>query len=212
MSHWPSIPTYIILQPKYDKPQKIQHNGKISSHTTISTIGMTQIDPYSCKAHHMDLKNDHTQKDWIKLPPQTQDLGVEYSPFIMEMVETSLEKMETYPAALHRSFPLQSAAPDLRFGVSCFGGALVRESPGDPLYSHFQVKKKLQEEGSTATESRGPSWWVPRGQVQWLCGPPLFWPSGLHFLASFDSKSSSFQNNDPRKRGGDLYIVWVSET
>ena len=46
--------------------------------------------------------------------------GVEYSPFIMETVEKSLEKMETTPAAPRWSFPLQSATPGLCFVVSVF--------------------------------------------------------------------------------------------
>ena len=39
------------------------------------------------------------------LVPQTHSPEVDYSLFIMEMVEMSMEKKETSPAGLHRSFP-----------------------------------------------------------------------------------------------------------
>ena len=54
------------------------------------------------------------------LLPQTHSPGVDYSLFIMETVEMSLGEMETTPAALRRSFPPPTAAPDLCFGVSVF--------------------------------------------------------------------------------------------
>ena len=57
--------------------------------------------------------------------------GVDYSPFIMETVEKSLEKIETTPAALRRSFPLQSAAPDLRFRVSVLWRRFFQRKLGD---------------------------------------------------------------------------------
>ena len=40
------------------------------------------------------------------LLPQTHSPEVDYSLFIMETVEMSMEKKETSPAGLHRSFPL----------------------------------------------------------------------------------------------------------
>ena len=58
-----------------------------------------------------------------KLLPQTHSPGVDYSLFIMETVEMSLGEMETTPAALLRSFPPPTAAPDLCFGVSVFSAA-----------------------------------------------------------------------------------------
>ena len=54
------------------------------------------------------------------LLPQTHSPAVDYSFFIMETVEKSMEEMETTPAAPRRSFPLQSTAPILCFGVSVF--------------------------------------------------------------------------------------------
>ena len=46
---------------------------------------------------HREIRSSYHHK------PKVQ--GVDYSPFIMEMVEKSLEKMETTPAAPRRSFP-----------------------------------------------------------------------------------------------------------
>ena len=40
-----------------------------------------------------------------KLLPQTHSPGVDYSLFIMESMEMSLEEVETSPAAPRRSFP-----------------------------------------------------------------------------------------------------------
>ena len=61
-----------------------------------------------------------------KLLPQTHSPGVDYSLFIMELMEMSLEKVETSPAAPRQSFPLQSAAPVRCFCVSV---ALLSEEP-----------------------------------------------------------------------------------
>ena len=79
----------------------------------------------------------HQRGEIHNLLPQTHSPGVDHSLFIMEMVEKSLEKVETSRQRSAGVFPLQSAAPDLSFGVSCFSSALIRESPGDPLYSRF---------------------------------------------------------------------------
>ena len=52
------------------------------------------------------------------LLPQTHSPEVDYSLFIMETGERSMEKKETSPAALHRSFPPPICS--LLVSVSCF--------------------------------------------------------------------------------------------
>ena len=52
------------------------------------------------------------------LLPQTHSPEADYSLFIMETVEMSMEKKETSPAALRRSFPPPICS--LLVSVSCF--------------------------------------------------------------------------------------------
>ena len=52
------------------------------------------------------------------LLPQTHSPEVDYSLFIMETVEMSMEKKETSPAVLRRSFPPPICS--LLVSVSCF--------------------------------------------------------------------------------------------
>ena len=108
------------------------------------------------------------------LLPQTHSPEVDYSLFMVETVEMSMEMKETTPAAPRRSFPLQSAAPDLRFRVFVIWRRLFSRTPWDFFYRRFKVKTKAVEERSTAAELRGPKWWAPRGQVQGPRGPPPF--------------------------------------
>ena len=85
----------------------------------------------------MDFNNDIHRKIGSSYHHKPKVQGVDYSLFIMETVEKSLEKMETTPAAPRQSFPLQSAAPDLCFGVSVFSAASSPKGVGDYFYSRF---------------------------------------------------------------------------
>ena len=62
--------------------------------------------------------------------PQTHSPEVDYSLFIMETVEMSMEKKETSPAALRRSFPPPICS--LLFSISCFShvAALLAKNVG----------------------------------------------------------------------------------
>ena len=64
------------------------------------------------------------------LLPQTHSLEVDYSLFIMETVEMSMEKKETSPAGLHQSFPPPICS--LLVSVSCFSrvAALMSKNVG----------------------------------------------------------------------------------
>ena len=64
------------------------------------------------------------------LLPQTHSPEVDYSLFIMETVEMSMEKKETSPAALRRSFPPPICS--LLVSVSCFSrvAALLSKNVG----------------------------------------------------------------------------------
>jgi hypothetical protein len=63
-----------------------------------------------------------------KLLPQTHSPEVDYSLFIMETVEKSMEKMETTPAAPRRSFPPPICSSRSSFSCFCDMAALVFEN------------------------------------------------------------------------------------
>ena len=67
------------------------------------------------------------------LLPQTHSPAVDYSLFIMETVEMSMEKVETSPAGLHQSFPppIFSLLISVFWFLSCGGSPL--ENVGGPL-------------------------------------------------------------------------------
>ena len=67
------------------------------------------------------------------LLPQTHSPAVDYSLFIMETVEMSMEKVETSPAGLRRSFPPPIFS--LLISVSVFSrvAALLWKDVGGPL-------------------------------------------------------------------------------
>ena len=67
------------------------------------------------------------------LLPQTHSPAVDYSLFIMETVEMSMEKVEASPAGLDRSFPPPIFV--LLISVSCFShvAALLWKNVGGPL-------------------------------------------------------------------------------
>ena len=65
------------------------------------------------------------------LLPQTHSPEVDYSHFIMETVEMSMEKKETSPAALRRSFPPSNLQPPgLCFLFLSCGGSPFEERRG----------------------------------------------------------------------------------
>ena len=65
-----------------------------------------------------------------KLLPQTHSPEVDYSLFIMETVEKSLEKVETTPAAPRRSFPPPICNSRSLFRGFCVSAALLPENIG----------------------------------------------------------------------------------
>ena len=64
------------------------------------------------------------------LLPQTHSPEVDYSLFIMETVEKSLEKMETTPAAPRRSFAPPICNSRSLFRCFCVSAALLPENVG----------------------------------------------------------------------------------
>jgi hypothetical protein len=62
------------------------------------------------------------------LLPQTHSPEVDYSLFMVEMVEMSMEKMETMPAAPRRSFPPPICSSRSSFSCFCDMAALVFEN------------------------------------------------------------------------------------
>ena len=127
------------------------------------------------------------------LLPQTHSPAVDYSLFIMEMVETLLGEMETTPAALRRSFP-----PPICRSRSLFRGFFVSVAPpsgkrqGTIFIFVFRSKgsfgKKDRRKRSHEGQVGGPHAAKESGRMG-----PLFWPSGFHFFASFAPTLCSFQ-------------------
>ena len=62
------------------------------------------------------------------LLPQTHSPEVDYSLFMMVMVEMSMEKMETTPAAPRRSFPPPICSSRSSFSCFCDMASLVFEN------------------------------------------------------------------------------------
>ena len=107
------------------------------------------------------------------LLPQTHSPEVDYSLFIMEMVEMSMEKKVTSPAGLRQSFPLQSAASwSLFLFLSC-GGSLC-EKRRRALYigvfrSRGSFGKKDRRKGSHEAQKR----WAHVARYRGRVGHPL---------------------------------------
>ena len=127
------------------------------------------------------------------LLPQTHSLEVDYSLFIMETVEKSLEKMETTPAVPRRSFPPPICSSRSLFRCFCVSAALLSKGRrGLFLYSVLGQTRvggeKIDGNGASRPKRRGPT--RPMYLAAWA---HLSWPSGLRLFASFAPKSSSFQ-------------------
>lgn len=145
------------------------------------------------------------------LLPQTRSPEVDYSFFIMETVEMVLEKKETTPAGLRRSFP----PPICCLLASVSGFSRVRRLPpknvGGPLYKGFLgqdgvVEKKIDGSGAPRPNLVGPT--RPGTGAAWA---HLFAASGLRLLASFAPKSSSFQKNDSRNFSAHYDVIKAPE-
>ena len=74
---------------------------------------------------HREIRSSYHHK------PKVQ--GVDYSPFIMETVEKSLEKVETPPAAPRRSFPPPICSSRSLFRCFCVSAALLSRNVMGPF-------------------------------------------------------------------------------
>ena len=141
------------------------------------------------------------------LLPQTHSPEVDYSLFIMETVEMSMEKKETSPAGLRRSFPLPICSLLVSLSVFSCVAAPSSKNVGGPFILAFlghedAFGRRIDANGATRAQIGGPTW--PLYLAAWA---PLFWPSGLRLFASFAPRSSSFQNNDPLKFAAHYDVV-----
>ena len=71
------------------------------------------------------------------LLPQTHSPAVDYSLFIMETVEMSMEKKETPPAAFRRSFPPPICSFLVSVSVSLVWRLSLRKTSEGSLYRRF---------------------------------------------------------------------------
>ena len=141
-----------------------------------------------------------------KLLPQTHSPGVDYSLFIMETVEKSLEKMKTTPAAPRRSFPPPIYNSRSLFRGFCVSAALLSEGHRglfllSVLGQNLVSGEKIDGSGATRAKLVGPT--RPLYLAAWFT---LFWASGLRLFACFAPKSSSFQILTLLN----LQVIWTS--
>ena len=145
------------------------------------------------------------------LLPQTHSPEVDYSLFMMEMVEMSMQKMETTPAAPHRSFPPPICSSRSIFRCFCVSAALVPENDGGLFLQSFLCQddvggEKIDDNGASRAKLVGPTRLGKEAH-----GPPSFGPRGS--TCSLPSPPSLvLSKNDARKFAGDLDDVWVPET
>ena len=98
------------------------------------------------------------------------------------------------------------------FYILMFQGPKRRPNELKIYGDHYFGRRKTQERkkstnGGQRAKIGGPT--QPGTVAAW---GPLFCPSGLRSFTSFAPRSSSFQNNDPRKFIAHLDVVWVPET
>ena len=136
---------------------------------------------------------------------------MDYSPFIMVTMVEMLEKMETTPAAPRRSFPLQSAAPDLCFVVLCFCGAPFRKPSGTIFIVVFRSRRRHGDENGRHRSNEGGERCSHAARESGCVGPPkiLLRLSFMRFIVSY---ALFLTKNDPRKILGHLDVVSVPET
>ena len=147
-----------------------------------------------------------------KLLPQTHSSRLDYSLFIMETVEKSLDKMETTPAAPRWSFPppiCNSMSLFLGFYVSA---ALPSERRRETIFivvfrSRWRHGDEDRRHRSHEEEKRVLHAAKESGRV----GPPISF-LGLPLLTILGSYVSFLAKNDPREILGHLDVVWVTET
>ena len=140
---------------------------------------------------HREIRSSYHHK------PKVQ--GVDYSPFIMVMMVEMLEKMETTPAAPHRSFPPPICSSRSSVSWFCVSAALPSESRRGTIFivvfrSRRRHGEKDRRHWRLEAQVRGPT--RPRNLAAWA---HLFRPSGLRLFASFAPTLCSFQKLMPVK-------------
>ena len=120
----------------------------------------------------------------------------------------SMEKKETSPAGLRRSFP--PPIYSLLVSVSCFscGGSPFEKHRGTLYIGVFRSRGYFRAKDRRKRGHEGQNRWATWLQYQAAWGTP-FCHSGLCSLASFAPRSFSFQNNDPRKFAAHYDVVKV---
>ena len=136
---------------------------------------------------------------------------MDYSLFIMETVEKSLEKMETTPEVLHRSFPPPIGSPRSLFRFLCFCGAPSRERRGIIFIGVFRSKRSLWRKDRRQRSSEAQDGGSHAAKESGRVGHPLL-ALGPPFVRFIRSHASFLPKTDPRKLLGHLDVVWVPET
>ena len=120
------------------------------------------------------LISEAQEREIHMLFPQTHSPEVDYSLFIMETVEMSMEKKETSPAGLRRSFPPPICS--LLVSVSCFSrvAALSSKNIGGALYiGVFRSRGSFRKKDRRKRGHEGQKRWAHAASYRGRVGHPL---------------------------------------
>ena len=146
-----------------------------------------------------------------KLLPQTHSPGVDYSLFIMETVEKSLEKVETTPAAPRRSFPPPICSSGSLFRGFCVSAALPSERVRETIFiGVFRSRRSHGDEDQRHRRLEGPEEVPHAAKESGRVGPPIFL-LGFPLLLILRSYALFLPKTDVREVSGHLDVVWVPE-
>ena len=122
-----------------------------------------------------------------KLLPETHSPGVDYSLFIMETVEKSLEKVETTPPAPRRSFPPPICSSRSLFRGFCVSAALSSERVRESIFILvFRSRRSHGDEDRWHRRLEAPDGLLHAARESGRVGPPILalGLTLLHFLRS----------------------------
>ena len=137
---------------------------------------------------------------------------MDYSLFIMETVEKSLEEMETTPAAPRRSFPPPIYNSRSLFRGFCVFGGLPSERRRETIFIVvFRSRRRLGDENGRHRSNNGGERCSHAARESGRVGPPKIL-LGFPFMRFLGSYALFLPKNDPRKILGHLDVVWVPET
>ena len=160
----------------------------------------------------MDFNNDHTQRDQIKLPPQTQSPGGGLLPLHHGDDGGDVGEDGDHPGSAPPEFsPSNLQLQVFCFVVLCFCGAPFRRASGTIFIVVFRSRRRL---GKKDRRQRSLEAQVDGSHVAKESGRvgPLNLALGSPFVRFLCSHALFLPKTDARKLLGHLDVVWVPET